>query len=69
MHCTVYVDPTDPSRMLPPSWRERLGLYLVFCVAWIFGAITLGGPELGWFTREDLARNPLYRIASSFTRW
>ena len=65
MHCTVYVDPTDPSRMLPPSWRERLGLYLVFCVAWIFGAITLGGPELGWFTREDLARNPLYRIAST----
>ena len=68
MHCTVYVDPTDPSRMLPPSWRERLGFYLVLCVVCVCGAITLAGPELGWFTREDLARNPLYRIASSFTR-
>lgn len=68
MHCTVYVDPADPSRMLPPSWRERLGFYLVFCAVCVFAAITLGGPELGWFTREDLARNPFYRIASSFTR-
>lgn len=68
VRCTVYVDPADPSRMLPPSWRERLGLYLVLCAVCVFGAITLGGPELGWFTREDLARNPLYRIASSFTR-
>lgn len=68
VHCTVYVDPADPSRMLPPSWRERLGFYLVLCVVCVCGAITLAGPELGWFTREDLARNPLYRIASSFTR-
>lgn len=68
VHCTVYVDPADPSRMLPPSWRDRIGIYLVFCVVCVFGAITLGGPELGWFTREDLARNPFYRIASSFTR-
>ena len=26
--CTVWVDPAYPSRILPPSWRFRLLLYL-----------------------------------------
>ena len=27
---TLWVDPRDPSRILPPSWRGRILLYLIF---------------------------------------
>ena len=29
-HGTVWVDPAHPSRILPPSWRFRLLLYLAY---------------------------------------
>ena len=29
-HGTVWVDPDHPSRILPPSWRGRLLIYLLF---------------------------------------
>ena len=29
-HGTVWVDPGCPSRILPPSWRGRLLIYLLF---------------------------------------
>ena len=29
---TVYVDPVDPSRLLPPSWKNRLEMYLTMAV-------------------------------------
>ena len=29
-HGTVWVDPAHPSRILPPSWRGRLLIYLLF---------------------------------------
>ena len=37
-HGTVWVDPDHPSRILPPSWRGRLLIYLVF------GAIPVYAP-------------------------
>ena len=33
--CTVWVDPAYPSRILPPSWRFRLLLYLACCAGLI----------------------------------
>ena len=41
---TLWVDPGDPSRLLPPSWRERLAAYLL----WAPVALFVGLGDLGW---------------------
>lgn len=41
---TLWVDPNDPSRLLPPSWRERLAAYLL----WAPVALSVGLGDLGW---------------------
>ena len=41
---TLWVDPGDPSRLLPPSWRERLAAYLL----WAPVALSVGLGDLGW---------------------
>ena len=41
---TLWVDPGDPSRLLPPSWRERLAVYLL----WAPVALSVGLGDLGW---------------------
>ena len=41
---TLWVDPGDPSRPLPPSWRERLAAYLL----WAPVALSVGLGDLGW---------------------
>ena len=41
---TLWVDPNDPSRLLPPSWRERLAAYLL----WAPVALFVGLGDLGW---------------------
>ena len=43
---TVWVDPRDPSRLLPPSWRDRLFLYLLFGVLMAYMALRLGALAL-----------------------
>ena len=44
---TLWVDPRDPSRLLPPSWRARLTSYLVDVVMGAYGALYLGARALG----------------------
>ena len=41
---TLWVDPGDPSRLLPPSWRERLAVYLL----WAPVVLSVGLGNLGW---------------------
>ena len=43
---TVWVDPRDPSRLLPPSWRDRLFLYLLFGALMAYMALRLGALAL-----------------------
>ena len=43
---TVWVDPRDPSRLLPPSWRDRLFLYLFFGGMSAYMALRLGALTL-----------------------
>ena len=43
----LWVDPRDPSRLLPPSWRSRLSFYLVGVVMGAYGALYLGARALG----------------------
>ncbi len=33
---TVYVDPADPSRLLPPSWKARLAIFIECVVFYAF---------------------------------
>lgn len=35
---TVYVDPADPSRLLPPSWKARLAIFIEAVVLYVFAA-------------------------------
>ena len=42
----VWVDPRDPSRLLPPSWRDRLFLYLFFGGMSAYMALQLGALAL-----------------------
>ena len=42
----VWVDPRDPSRLLPPSWRDRLFLYLFFGGMSAYMALQLGALTL-----------------------
>ena len=42
----VWVDPRDPSRLLPPSWRDRLFLYLFFGGMSAYMALRLGALTL-----------------------
>ena len=44
---TLWVDPRDPSRLLPPSWRARLSFYLVGVVMGAYGTLYLGARALG----------------------
>ena len=44
---TLWVDPRDPSRLLPPSWRSRLSFYLVGVVMGAYGTLYLGARALG----------------------
>ena len=44
---TLWVDPRDPSRLLPPSWRARLSFYLVDVVMGAYGTLYLGARALG----------------------
>ena len=44
---TLWVDPRDPSRLLPPSWRARLTSYLVDVVMGAYGTLYLGAHALG----------------------
>ena len=44
---TLWVDPRDPSRLLPPSWRARLTTYLVDVVMGAYGTLYLGARALG----------------------
>ena len=44
---TLWVDPRDPSRLLPPSWRARLTSYLVDVVMGAYGTLYLGARALG----------------------
>ena len=44
---TLWVDPRDPSRLLPPTWRSRLSFYLVGVVMGAYGALYLGARALG----------------------
>ena len=43
---TLWVDPRDPSRLLPPSWRDRLFLYLLFGALMAYMALRLGALAL-----------------------
>ena len=43
---TVWVDPRDPSHLLPPSWRDRLFLYLLFGALMAYMALRLGALAL-----------------------
>ena len=43
---TLWVDPRDPSRLLPPSWRDRLFLYLFFGGMSAYMALQLGALAL-----------------------
>ena len=43
---TLWVDPRDPSRLLPPSWRDRLFLYLFFGGMSAYMALRLGALTL-----------------------
>ena len=43
---TVYVDPADPSRLLPPSWKDRLFMYLTMAVVLLFTILVLVNPQL-----------------------
>ena len=45
---TLWVDPRDPSRLLPPSWRSRLSFYLVGVVMGAYGTLYLGARALGF---------------------
>ncbi len=45
---TLWVDPRDPSRLLPPSWRARLTSYLVVVVMGAYGTLYLGARALGF---------------------
>ena len=45
---TLWVDPRDPSRLLPPSWRARLTSYLVDVVMGAYGTLYLGARALGF---------------------
>ena len=40
----LWVDPGAPSRLLPPSWRERLAVYLL----WAPVVLSVGLGNLGW---------------------
>ena len=44
---TLWVDPRDPSRLLPPTWRSRLSFYLVGVVMGAYGTLYLGARALG----------------------
>ena len=44
---TLWVDPRDPSRLLPPTWRARLSYYLSLGIAGAYGALRLGARALG----------------------
>ena len=35
---TVYVDPAYPSRLLPPSWKARLAIFIEAVVLYVFAA-------------------------------
>ena len=43
---TVYVDPSDPSRLLPPSWKDRLFIYLAIAVALLLAILVTAGRQL-----------------------
>ena len=43
---TLWVDPRDPSRLLPPSWRDRFFLYLFFGGMSAYMALQLGALAL-----------------------
>ena len=45
---TLWVDPRDPSRLLPPTWRSRLSFYLVGVVMGAYGTLYLGARALGF---------------------
>ena len=44
---TLWVDPRDPSRLLPPTWRARLSYYLSLGIAGVYGTLCLGARALG----------------------
>ena len=43
---TVYVDPADPSRLLPPSWKNRLEMYLTMAVFLLLVILISVNPQL-----------------------
>lgn len=43
---TVYVDPADPSRLLPPSWKDRLLVYLELAVFLLLAILISVNPQL-----------------------
>ena len=43
---TVYVDPADPSRLLPPSWKDRLEMYLTMAVFLLLAILISVNPQL-----------------------
>ena len=44
---TLWVDPRDPSRLLPPTWRARLSYYLSLGIAGVYETLCLGARALG----------------------
>ena len=44
---TLWVDPRDPSRLLPPTWRARLSYYLSLGIAGAYETLCLGARALG----------------------
>ena len=55
---TLWVDPRDPSRLLPPTWRARLSYYLSLGIAGVYETLCLGARALGlsWGGVGGLAR-------------
>ena len=43
---TVYVDPADPSHLLPPSWKNRLLMYLEMDIALLLAILVTAGRQL-----------------------
>lgn len=43
---TVYADPADPSRLLPPSWKNRLLMYLEMDIALLLAILVTAGRQL-----------------------
>ena len=41
------MDPRDPSRLLPPTWRARLSYYLSLGIAGVYETLCLGARALG----------------------